>query len=107
MRYFFSHLFSTSRQPGSPHNIFDCSPLAAASRHGVKLLVSSALLLIGLGVLILLFPLVLAVFVAALFFLIALLCLNFAWRVYRGSKKNQPSSERFYVKTHPLDHDLI
>ncbi len=51
--------------------------------HAVRLLVTIAFMLIGMGILIILFPLVLACFVAGLFFFIACICLYQAWKMYR------------------------
>lgn len=65
--------------------------LQQVSGHAVKALASGALAAAGLGVLVLLFPLVLAFFVAGILFLAALICLSFAWRIYR-SRDRQDSS---------------
>ena len=53
----------------------------------VRLLVSIALMLTGMGVLVILFPRVLAYFVAGLFFFVAVVCLQQAWKIYKASRR--------------------
>ena len=57
------------------------------------------LLLVIFGILVLLFPLALAVFVAVLFFLAALGCLRWSWKVYRGSRPEERYVKHVDVKT--------
>ena len=81
------------------------SPFASYARSGIKLLVILSLLLIGLGVLILIYPLILAIFVAALFFLIALTCLNFAWRLFRANRQRHSTDQHIHVQIHSPPYD--
>ena len=87
---FFNNIFF-----GQRHNANGTffSPFTAMSRGAAKGLAMFALFLIGLGVLVLVFPMVLAFFVAGLFFLIALLCLRWSWRIYRQSRFTANSSD--------------
>ena len=71
------------------------SPWGNLSNNAIKALLSIALVLVGLGALVLIFPLVLAFFVAGLFFFIAFLCLSWAWKIYR--LRRGASAERKYV----------
>ena len=68
------------------------------SRFAAHFLLTVALLLTGLGILVLLFPLVLAVFVAILFFMVAAACLRFAWHFYRITRSTGVSP--------PVDHEI-
>ena len=70
------------------------------SRGGIKWLTSSALTLIGLGVLMLLFPLILAIVISSLFFLIALFCLQMAWKIHRAAR-NVQHHQQSYQQDHP------
>ena len=99
MRHSFRHIFF--RQPtGGPTNEFYPSPFASITRNGIKLLLLFALTLIALGILVLIFPRILAVFVAALFFLLALGCLSFAWRLWRAGRAKPPSDHSIHVEFH-------
>jgi len=89
---FYSQIFSTNR-PGYQSSSIFRSPFSVMSRRAAMGLALLGLLLVGFGILVLLFPLALAVFVAVLFFLTALGCLRWAWMVYRGSR-----IENRYVK---------
>ena len=55
----------------------------SSARHGARQLVSIAILLIGLAVLMLLFPMILAVIVAGLCITAALFLLKLAWHIHR------------------------
>ena len=74
-------------------------------RSGAKFFTFTALALIAIATLTLLFPMVLAVIFAALCFLAAAACLKFAWKIYRasGSINNHP---HIHVET-PYEHDPI
>ncbi len=81
------------------------------SQSGIKSLVSLALTLIGLGALMLIFPLVLAIVVASLFFLIALICLQVAWKIHRTARTLH-DHQQTYQQDHPqgrtrIDVDVI
>jgi len=82
--------------PGTTGSFFG-SPFAFFAHSGLKTLLSIAFCLIGLGILILIFPLVLAFFVAGLFFFAALLCLRFAWRLYRISGHQNTNTHHIHV----------
>jgi len=56
----------------------------------MKTLTGLSLFLIMMGTLVLLFPLILAFLVAALFFTIAAICLSVVWKLYRQSKIKYP-----------------
>lgn len=77
------------------------------TQSGIKSLVSLSLTLIGLGTLMLLFPLVLAIVVASLFFLIALFCLQVAWKIHRAARniQNQQSQHRTHIDVDVIDVD--
>ena len=68
-------------------------------RTGARYLTLAALVLVGIAVLTLLFPMVLAVLFAAVCFLGAAACLRLAWRIYRasGPTKNRP---HIHVESH-------
>ena len=104
MRHFFRQIFFY-QPPGSSENEPYISPFTAISRHGIKVLLWTALILIALGVLILIYPLILAVFVAALFFLLALGCLSFAWRLWRAGRLRPPSNPDIHVEIHSPPRD--
>jgi|GEM_PF-2367318 len=63
----------------------------------VKTLLVCSVGLIGLGVLVLLFHRVLAFLVAGLCFLLALVCLKCAWRVYRDARVSTHRAGRIHV----------
>ena len=84
---------------------YNASPFSVFTRNGIKTLVWLALMLITFGVLILIFPLVLAVVVAALFFMIALVCLSFAWKLYRASKRISRVEPQVHVEIHRPEDD--
>ena len=79
------------------------NPIPAASRLWARLLVGLAGALITLAVLVLLFPLVLAVVVAAIFFMGALIALRFAWKLYVTSRNTAPPRRRVDVIIDPGD----
>ena len=87
---FFNNIFF-GQQRGANGTFF--SPFTDMSRRAAKGLAIFAVFLVGLGVLVLLFPLVLAFFVAGLFFLAALLCLRWALRIYRQSRFTTNSND--------------
>ena len=95
---FFTQRFSAYR-PGCQSGSNFCSPFSVMSRRAATGLALVGLLLVGFGILVLLFPLALAVFVAIVFFLAAMGCLRWAWVVYRGGR---PESR--YVK--PVDEEF-
>jgi hypothetical protein len=95
---FFTQRFSAYR-PGCQSDSNFCSPFSVMSRRAAMGLALAGLLLVGIGILVLLFPLALAVFVAIVFFLTAMGCLRWAWVVYRGGR---PESR--YVK--PVDEEF-
>jgi hypothetical protein len=72
-------------------------------RYTIHVLFFAALALALLGVLVLLFPVVLAVFVAAIFFWIAAMCLGFAWKIFRASRP--PSAGRRRIDVDIIDPD--
>jgi len=76
------------------------SPFSGITRTGLRTLLTMAAFLIALGILVLVFPVVLAVFVAVLFFGVALICLRFAWRIYRASRLQRPYSHDVQVTIH-------
>ena len=84
MRFFLRN-FSAYR-PGCQGGSNFCSPFSVMSRRAAMGLALAGLLLVGFGILVLLFPLALAVFVAIVFFLAAMGCLRWAWVVYRGGR---------------------
>ena len=85
---------------------YNASPFSVFTRNGIKTLVWLALTLITLGVLMLIFPMVLAVVVAALFFMIALSCLSFAWKLFRASRRVSRMEPQVHVEIHrPPDSD--
>ena len=103
MRHFFRQIFF-SQPPGGGNNIHPSS-FASISRNGIKILAWIALILIALGILILIYPLILAIFVAALFFLLALGCLSFAWRLWRAGRARPPAHHDIHVEIHSPPHD--
>ena len=90
---FFTQNFSAYR-PGYQNDSNFCSPFSVMSRRAAMGLAITGLLLVSIGILVLLFPLALAVFVAIVFFLAAMGCLRWAWVVYRSSR-----TENRYVKS--------
>jgi len=70
--------------PDSPNIPF--SPWASLIFGSIRFLITLALFFIGIATLILLFPKVLAYFVAGMFFIAAFLCLRSAWRIYWRSR---------------------
>jgi len=66
----------------------------------MKALTGLSLFLITMGTLVLLFPLILAFLVAALFFTIAAICLAIVWKLYRQSKIKYPPD---YNTSEPYD----
>ena len=92
------------RSDGSPSN--NATPFSVFTRNGIKTLVSLALTLMVLGILTLIFPMVLAVVVAALFFVIALVCLSFAWKLYRVSRGVSRTEPEVRVEIHRSGEDF-
>ena len=82
---FFLRNFSAYRPDCQSSSNF-CSPFSVMSRRAAIGLALVGLLLVGFGILVLLFPLALALFVAIIFFLAASGCLRWAWVVYRGGR---------------------
>ena len=104
-RYFRQTYSGPHVRPDGPQH-YNASPFSVFTRNGIKTLVSLALTLIILGVLTLIFPMVLAVVVAALFFMIALVCLSFAWKLYRASRRVSRGEPQVHVEIHrPTDID--
>lgn len=66
-------------QPGS-------SPLSNFTRGAAKFFLLLGLFFILLGIFVIVFPEVLAIFVAAILFLLAVVCLSLAWRIFRHSR---------------------
>jgi ABC-type bacteriocin/lantibiotic exporter with double-glycine peptidase domain len=75
------------------------------TQNGIKSLTSLAITLIALGILMLLFPLVLAIVIASLFFLIALFCMNFAWKIYRASRNIQQQQSHQHTHVDVINVD--
>jgi len=63
----------------------------------VKTLIACSAGFVGLGVLVLLFHRVLAFLAAGVCFLLAVVCLKFAWRVYRGARVTTHRAGRIHV----------
>ncbi len=88
----------------SPHSTWN-----RISHTGIRLLLTAALTIIGLGILILLSPILLFFFVAGLA-LVAITFLTIAWKVHR-IKKSTPTptsndpSRRIHVESHTFDID--
>ncbi|MCK5269390.1 MAG: hypothetical protein KAJ46_01345 [Sedimentisphaerales bacterium] len=95
---FFTQRFSAYRQ-GCQNGSDFCSPFSAMSRRAAMGLAMAGLLLVGIGVLVLLFPLALAVFVAFVFFLAAMGCLRWAWVVYRSGRPESRHVKHVDVET--------
>ncbi len=81
-------------------------------RSGIKWLVMFSLFLILMGVLMLKFPEVLALIVSSIFFLIAFISLNFAWKLYRLSKnvqsyQQQQSQKHSHTHVEVIDVDEV
>ncbi len=89
--------FSPHTRPEGPQ-FNTASPFSVFTRNGIKTLVSLALTLIALGVLTLIFPMVLAVVVAALFFMIAVVCLSFAWKLFRASRGISRAGSQVHIE---------
>ena len=101
-RQFFCRGGFPREQPGASGFV---SPFSGMTQTGLKTLLSIAAFLIGLGVLVLVFPVVLAVFVAALFFGVALICLRFSWRIYRAGRAHRPYTNDVQVTIHEPSDD--
>jgi len=80
-KFYFNNI---SVGPDSPQVPF--SPWASLLFGSIRFLITLALFFIGIATLILLFPKVLAYFVAGMFFIAAFLCLRSAWRIYWRSR---------------------
>ena len=96
--------FSPHTRPEGPQ-FNNASPFSVFTRNGIKTLISLALTLIALGVLTLIFPMVLAVVVAALFFMIAAVCLSFAWKLFRASRRISQGQPQVHVEIHRPEDD--
>lgn len=81
-KFYFSNMAVGSDYPNGPS--FPWSSLIFGS---IRFLITMALFFVGIAVLILLFPKVLAYFVAGMFFIAALLSLRSAWRIYWRSRR--------------------
>ena len=99
MRFGFFHQSPSSFDP-QRHSF---GPFDVLGRYAIHTLLIIALLLTGLGILVLLFPLVLAVVVAILFFWIALMAAGFAYRIHRSRRYDSPT----IVDVRPPDEDLF
>jgi len=100
MSYDFRQTYSSPHVRPDGSQAYNVSPFSVFTRNGIKTLVSLALTLIALGVLTLIFPMVLAVVVAALFFMIAAVCLSFAWKLYRASRRVSHVEPQVHVEIH-------
>ena len=105
MSFQFGRFFFGSRPNGSSQEPYGYSPFTVNAQSGAKFLVTIALVLIGLGVFMLFYPRILAVIVASLFFLVALGCLKFAWRLYRGTRTKGPFNQGNHAEMRPGDED--
>lgn len=88
---------STGPDSGSPGSHF----LSSLFQNTAKTLLTIAVFCIGLGVLVLIFPLILAFFVAAILFFISLVSLVFAWKVYRSGRIDHDGRRRIHVTVRP------
>jgi len=74
------------------------------SSYGLRVLLILAALLIGIGVLVLLVPIIVAILVAVICFFGAMKCLHLAWLLYKKPKKNinfnSERSERIHVEVY-------
>ena len=111
MRIFFNNSNFDPTQPDSQQTNFIHSTWNRFSRTGTRLLLSAALIIIGLGTLILLSPIILFFFVAGLF-LVAVTFLTIAWKIHRAKKSTptptstpQDPSRRIHVESHTFDID--
>ncbi|MBN2210537.1 MAG: hypothetical protein JW709_04000 [Sedimentisphaerales bacterium] len=99
---FFNRFYVHPRENGGPQ-IF--SPFGLALRHAAGTLVMLALACIALGIGVLLFPLILAIFVAVLFFFVALVCLGWAWRIYRTQSAHREPTIHVKVSDIEAEND--
>ncbi len=93
---------------GSGNPFHSQSPISGLLGGGISSLVSIAMTLTALGILMLLFPIVLAIIVASLFFAIAFVCLAGAWRLFRVARiagRPQKPAEDGYVQVQIIDND--
>ena len=114
MRIFFNNSNFDPTQPDSQQTNFIHSTWNRFSRTGTRLLLSAALIIIGLGTLILLSPIILFFFVAGLF-LVAVTFLTIAWKIHRAKKStpdyhassssSSSSSPRIHVESHSFNID--
>jgi hypothetical protein len=89
MAYFNRFVYRRQGEHGeSPQSPFACG-LTDASHNAARLFLAIAAVLIALAILILLFPLILAVFVAVLFFIGAFICLRFALTCYLAARRTR------------------
>jgi|GEM_PF-3476856 len=72
-----------------------------------RFLLFFAIIALGLGVLVLLFPLILAFFVAGFFFLIALFSLRYAWKIYYLNRPAQNHRPQYHVEIHDIDNHAL
>ncbi len=68
---------------------YGSSPFTSMTTNAAKMLVVLAFFFIGIGILIIMFPEVLAYFVALLFFAAAFACFSWAWKIFRAGKNRQ------------------
>ena len=104
MASFKTSFFSTGPDRNQPSSRFQ-SPFHSLMFGSVKALISIALFFIGLAVLVLALPEVLAFFVAGICFLIALYCLQFAWRIHKASRSNKNQPRHINVDVFDVDKD--
>ena len=100
---FFWHSHHTDHSSPRTTSSFFGSPFKYFANSGIKTLLSIALFLIALGSLVLIFPLILAFFVAGLLFFAALLCLSFAWKLFRISRHQNSQTHHIHVDV--IDHN--
>ena len=82
------------------------NPISAASRLWARILLGVAVALIALAVFVLIFPRVLAVFVAAIFILGAVVALRFAWKLHLTGRNVAPPTRQVDVIVDPDDSQL-
>jgi hypothetical protein len=100
-RFIFTNFHTGPNQPSNGG-----SPWSGLLFNSIHTLLSIAFTFIGLAVLVLLFPLVLAYFVAGIFFLVAFFSLRAAWRLYWRSRPAKPTSRK-HVDVEIIDSDNL
>ena len=100
----FKRFIFTNFQAGGNHAGPGGSPWSHLLFNSIHTLVTIAFTFIGLGALVLLFPLVLAYFVAGIFFLVAFFSLRTAWRLYWRSRPAKPYTRK-HVDVEIVDPD--